>query len=112
MSIANAQLQGYDFLADMGRDAYFPPHLVEKGRRILIGLCEAIEAQRPQSLDALYALSHAATEQFNRLGEEFYEHDSEIETAARENIGEDFEAIAKAYGFDADIEELIAPRDW
>jgi hypothetical protein len=113
MSLTNPQLQQYDFLAEMQRDAYFPPHLVQKGRQILIRLCEAIEAGRPQSLDALYVLSHAATEEFNRLAEEFYEHDSEIETAARENIGADFEAVAKAYGFDtADVEELIAPRDW
>lgn len=112
MNIANPQLQQYDFLADMQRDAYFPPSLVSKGRQILIGLCERIEAQSPQSLDELYALSHAATEQFNALAEEFLAHDSEIETAARDNIGTDFEAIAQAYGFDADVEELIAPRDW
>jgi len=112
MSIADPQLQHYDFLAAMQRDGYFPPPLVHKGRQILIRLCEAIEAQRPQSLEALYALTHAATDEFNRLAEEFYEHDSEIETAARENIGEDFAAIAKAYGFDADVEELIATRDW
>jgi hypothetical protein len=60
----------------------------------------------------LYALTHAATEEFNALAEEFEENDSELETAAREAIAEDFEWIAKAYGFDADIEELIAPRDW
>ncbi|MFK3647656.1 DUF5713 family protein [Lysobacter enzymogenes] len=112
MSIANPQLQHYDFLADMQRDAYFPPPLVSKGRQILIRLCERIEAQPPQSLDALYALSHAATEEFNVLAEEFYAHDSEIETAARDNIGADFEAIAQAYGFEADVEGLIAPRDW
>jgi hypothetical protein len=38
---------------------------------------------------------------------------SEIETAAREAIAHDFDVIAGAYGFaDADIEELIATRDW
>ena len=61
---------------------------------------------------ALYVLSDAATEEFNQLAEEFGENDSEIETAAREAIAEDFGVIAKAYGFDADVEELIAPRDW
>ena len=113
MSFANPQLQQYDFLAAMQCDACFPAPLVRKGRQILIGLCQAIEAGQPQSLDALYALTHAATHEFNRLAEEFDAHDSQIETAARENIGEDFEAIAQAYGFDAaDSEELIAPRDW
>lgn len=112
MSIANPQLQQYDFLADMQRDAYFPPQLVQKGRQILIRLCERIEAHKPQSLDALYALTHAATDEFNALAEEFCRHDSEIETAARDNIGVDFEAVAQAYGFEADVEELIATRDW
>jgi len=46
------------------------------------------------------------------LQEEFYENDSEIETAARECIAMDFEFIAKSYGFEADSEELIATRDW
>lgn len=112
MSFANPHLQHYDFLSSMRHDAYFPAPLVEKGRQILIRLCQAIEAGQPQSLDALYALTHAATNEFNRLAEEFEAHDSQIETAARENIGEDFEAIAKAYGFDADVERLIATRHW
>jgi hypothetical protein len=38
------------------------------------------------------------------LQQEFEEQGSEIETAARECIAADFEAIAKAYGFeDADV---------
>ena len=49
---------------------------------------------------------------FNTLGEAFYEHDSEIETVARECIAADFAFIASTYGFDADTEEMIATRDW
>lgn len=61
----------------------------------------------------MYELSHAATEKFNNLQEEFYESDSEIETVAMDCIGTDFEFIAFSYGYkDADVEELIAPRDW
>ncbi|EIG26584.1 DUF5713 family protein, partial [Neisseria sicca] len=41
------------------------------------------------------------------------ENDSEIETVARDTIATDMEYIAQSYGFeDADIEELVAPRDW
>jgi hypothetical protein len=112
MSIANAQLKNHRFLSEMQEDDYFPLALVEKGRQILVGLCEDIESQPPQTLQALYALTHAATDAFNLLAEEFEEHGSEIETAARENIGADFAYIAKAYGFDADVEELIATREW
>jgi hypothetical protein len=37
----------------------------------------------------------------------------DIETVAREEIAEDFCFVAQAYGFaDANVEELIATRDW
>ena len=112
MPITNDKLKDYPFLQGMYRDGYFPDFLVDKGKQILIRLCEAIEAQQPQDDQSLLRLTHAATEEFNRLGEEFVENDSELETAAREAIGEDFDFIVKAYGFDVDIEEVIAPRDW
>lgn len=112
MTIANEQLQARGFLSEMQRDSYFPAHLVQKGQQILIRLCETIEAQRPANLDALYALTHAATDEFNALADEFADNDSEIETAARDSIGADFAVIAAAYGFEADSEELIATRDW
>ena len=112
MTIANEKLQKYPFLDEMSRDDYFPAHLVDKGKAILVRLCEAIESREPAGLPALYALTHAATEEFNALAEEFNENDSDIETAARDCIGMDFAFIAKAYGFDADTEELIAPREW
>ena len=75
-------------------------------------MCIQIEKENPKSLPKLYELSHAATDKFNDLDEDFAENDSEIETAAREAIADDFEFIAKAYGYDADTEELIATRDW
>jgi hypothetical protein len=112
MPITNEKLQSYSFLAEMSRDKYFPPHLVENGKSILSNLCEKIESQVPDNLDKLYALTHAATNQFNELATEFEENDSQIETAARDCIGSDLEFIAMAYGFDADTEELIATREW
>lgn len=109
----NPQIQAHAFLADMSRDAYFPPQLVDQGKAILTELCLRIEAQPPKDLDALYALTHAATLRFNELAEAFEAAGSEIETAAREDIGANMAFIAQAYGFaQADIEELIAPRDW
>ncbi|MFE9244616.1 DUF5713 family protein [Nocardiopsis sp. NPDC006938] len=100
-------------LADMRSDPYFPAHLVERGRAILLALCARIEADRPADLAELYVLTHAATEEFNSLEEEFDAAGSEIETVAREDIGGSFWLVAAAYGFtDADPEELVAPRDW
>ena len=113
MSLQNPKMAAYRFLAEMYEDAYFPDELVKKGEDILMELCQQIEQQNPASLEQLYALTHAATERFNDLQQEFGEQGSEIETAARDCIGTDFKAIARAYGFDgADVEELIAPRDW
>jgi hypothetical protein len=94
-------------------DGYFPDPLVEEGKQILLRLCADIEASKPADLAALYILTHAATEAFNELDGKLQDAGSEIETAARDCIGTDFAFIAQAYGFqDADIEELIAPRDW
>jgi Family of unknown function (DUF5713) len=112
MTITNAKMSNYVFLREMAADRTYPSHLVKKGQAILVRLCEDIEKQKPKSLQELYALTHHATEQFNELGHQFEEEGSEIETVARENIGDDVATIAKAYGFDADTEELIAPREW
>lgn len=52
-------------------------------------------------------------EEFNQLEAEFEAAGSEIETVAREEIAEDFWFVASTYGFtDADVEELIATRNW
>jgi len=113
MTVQNVKIQAHDFLRDMYNDDYFPGFLVDKIKAILIELCEEIEKKNPQSPDDLLVLTHAATEKINALEDEFSENDSELETAAREAMGADFEYIVKAYGFtDVDIEDVIAPREW
>jgi hypothetical protein len=78
-----------------------------------VRLCERIEAEQPGDLPALYVLTEAATEEFNALEAEFEAAGSEIETVAREVIAEGFWFVASAYGFpEADIEKLVATRDW
>ncbi|WP_328346219.1 DUF5713 family protein [Streptomyces violaceus] len=113
MPISNEQVSAHPFLRGLYEDDCFPDHVVDRGRAILLARCERIETQRPAGLDALYVLTHAATEEFNDLEAEFEAADSEIETVAREEIAEDFAYVARAYGFaDADVEELIATREW
>ncbi|MGG8410267.1 DUF5713 family protein [Streptomyces sp. 12297] len=113
MPITNEQLAGHAFLRSMYEDPYFPDHVVDRGRAILLRLCERIEAAQPPDLQALYALTQVATGEFNLLEAEFEAAGSEIETVARESIAEEFRLVATAYGFtDADTEELIAGRDW
>ena len=110
--LKNEAARAHAFLADLYADDYFPKHLVDRGRDILVDLCHTLEARPPKDLDELYVYSHQATERFNDLQSAFEAAGSELETAARENIGMDFAFIAEAYGFDADEEELIAPREW
>ena len=113
VELKNERMKDYSFLDEMYRDDYFPRSCVDKGKEILRNLCFEIEQQSPQKLEDLYVLTHAATEEFNDLQEDFDAHDSEIETVARDCIGTDFLFIANAYGFeDADNEELISTRDW
>ncbi|MGW6055103.1 DUF5713 family protein [Streptomyces sp. NPDC055189] len=113
MSITNQQVTGHAFLRELYGDSYYPDHVLDKGKAILVRLCERIEAERPGDLEALYALTAVATEEFNVLEAEFDEAGSEIETVAREGIAEDFAFVASAYGFtDADVEELVAEREW
>ncbi len=112
VEITNVQMKDYSFLKIMYDDDYFPNVVVDKGKAILMQLCRDIEIQKPQNLESLYRLTLAATNQFNNLQRDFYAHDSEIETGAAECIALDFLFISQAYGFEADIEKLIATRDW
>lgn len=113
MPVSNQQVTEHAFLHAMYQDDYYPDHVVDLGKAILLRLCERIEAEQPADLPALYALTEVATEEFNALQDEFEAADSDIETVAREEIAENFWFVATAYGFaDADVEDLIAARDW
>ncbi|MBA9049532.1 MULTISPECIES: DUF5713 family protein [Streptomyces] len=106
-------MKEHTFLAAQYGDAYYPDHALDKARAILLALCARIEAERPADLPAPYRLTHAASEEFNALEAQFEAAGSEIETVARDEVGGEFRYIARAYGFgEADVEELIAPREW
>lgn len=113
MPITNQQVAGHAFLRQMYDDPYFPDHVVDHGKAILLQLCERVEARQFLDLETLYALTQAATEEFNLLDREFVAAGSGIETVAREWICDEFCFVASAYGFmDADAGELTAGRDW
>ena len=52
------------------------------------------------------------TRGINDLQEEFEENDSELETEARESIGEAVAYILRWFDLDLDVEEAIRERDW
>ena len=53
MAINNEKMATYKFLSEMYADSYFPDFLVDKGKAILVYLCEQIETQNPTDLAAL-----------------------------------------------------------
>jgi len=109
----NLKVDTSKLLEGMYRDGYFPNFLVDKVRDAIINACREIEAEKPTTHEDLYAITCRATEKINDLQDEFEENDSEIETAARDDIAMAFGYVAKTYGFpDADLEELVATRDW
>lgn len=112
VELKNENIKNYNFLECMYDDDFFPDFLVDKCKNILLQLCSEIENQKPSNLDELYKLTHNATNKINNLQNEFFENESEIETVARECIAIDFNHISTVYGFEADIEELIATREW
>ena len=57
-----------------------------------------------RSRDGLYAI--------NDLQEEFDENGSEIETVARDCIGENVGYVLKWFDISIDVEEVIRERDW
>jgi len=111
-ALANPKIKEYAFLECMYQDPYFPKFLVDKCKNILLGLCSKIETNKPSNLKELYKLTHSSTNELNDLQDEFFNNNSEIETGARECLAINFEFVAKSYGFEADVEELIATRDW
>ncbi|HET6859953.1 MAG TPA: DUF5713 family protein [Streptomyces sp.] len=113
MSVTNQQVAERAFLRNLYADGYFPDHVLDKGKAILLRLCERIEAEQPSDLAALYVLTGAATVEFNELEAEFEAAGSGIDTVGREELAEEFWFVASAYGFaEADVEALIAPREW
>ena len=52
------------------------------------------------------------TLKINAMQNEFDEHDSELETVARESIADTIDQILTHFDIDLDIEEAIRVREW
>lgn len=113
-ALNNQTLKNYNFLAEMYEDDYYPKHLVAKIEQILLEMCIQIEAGKPTTIEALCQYTHPAVEKINDLQDK-YDSELDLETVARECMGEEFDFIATAYGFELtgdELEEIIATRDW
>lgn len=100
-----------EYLKDMYRDGYFPNFLVDKIKVLIEGLVSYLEEGEHDLADVQSKLDEMVMA-INDLQDEFDEHDSEIETVARESIAETVEDVLIAYQIDIDIETAIGERDW
>lgn len=102
---------GSVLLRDMLRDAYYPRFLVERVSGLLLEVIAFISGG-VHTYGEVQAKLDEAVIAINGLQDEFDENDSEIETVARESIGESVELILKHFGIEIDTEQAIRERDW
>lgn len=95
----------------MRNDEYFPEFLVDKIEELIRGVIALLESGETDIPTVQTALDEM-TLGINDLQEEFEDNDSEIETAARDSIGETVEYVLKWFDIDIDIETAIGERDW
>lgn len=95
----------------MYRDEYFPDFLVDKIKLEIEKIIPLLETGK-KDLETIQNKFDEITLAINELQEEFEENDSELETAARESIGETVDYILKWFNIDIDVEEAIRERDW
>lgn len=101
----------YKLLDEMYRDEYYPDFLVDKVKGELQKVIDLLETGETDT-KAIQAKLDEAVCGINDLQEEFDENDSEIETVARDCIGETVGYILEWFGISIDIEEAIRERDW
>ena len=103
--------ENYVYLKDMYNDRYFPKFLVDKVRDEIVKVVEYLE-EEGHTTEEIQGKFDEMTMAINDLQEEFYENDSEIETAARDSIGETVDYILNYFNIDIDMETAIGARDW
>jgi hypothetical protein len=103
--------EDFQYLPEMYSDQYFPNVLVDKVKQIIKETVAFIE-KGTHSVSEIQESFDQMTLKINELQEEFEEHDSEIETVARDSIGMTVERILNHFEIDMDTEEAIRERDW
>ena len=110
----------YKLLDEMYQDDYYPAFLVDKVKDELQKVIDLLENGETDTEVVQETLDEAVCG-INDLQEVFDEHDSELETVARECIAETVardcvgvtvDYILKWFGIPIDMEEAIRERDW
>ena len=101
----------YKLLDEMYQDDYYPTFLVDKVKDELQKVIDLLEGGETDT-EVIQETLDEAVGGINDLQEEFDEHDSEIETVARECIAADVAYILEWFHIPIDTEEAIRERDW
>lgn len=101
----------YKLLDEMYQDEYFPNFLVDKIKDELQKVIDLLENGEIDTEIVQEKLDEVVCA-INDLQDEFDENDSEIETVARDCIGETVGYILEWFDIPIDIEEAIRERDW
>ncbi|MFJ8511603.1 DUF5713 family protein [Lysinibacillus xylanilyticus] len=99
------------FLKGMYQDSYYPKFLVDKIKDLLEQIVRYLE-QGPYPLEDIQIKFDEITRAINDLEDEFSEHDSEIETVARDSIALTVIDILDVYNVKLDIEDALREREW
>jgi len=99
------------FLKGMYQDSYYPKFLVDKIKDLLEQIACYLE-QGPHPLEEIQVKFDEITRAINDLEDEFLEHDSEIETVARDSIALTVMDILDVYNVKLDIEDALREREW
>lgn len=100
-----------NYLVDMYRDSYYPDFLVDKVKETIKAVVHFLETET-YTTESVQQKLDEMTDKINDLTEEFYAHDSDIETVARESIADTVFLLLEAYQVNIDLEEAIRNRDW
>lgn len=103
--------ENYVLVKDMYDDGYFPNFLVDKIKSLILNLIAYLEMGE-QDITKIQEKCDDMTLSINDLDEEFDENDSELETLARESIGDSVEYVLKWFEISIDCEEAIRNREW
>ena len=101
----------YDLLNEMYQDDYYPNFLVDKIKNELQKVIDLLETGE-KDINIIQEKMDEIICSINNLQDEFDENDSEIETVARDCIGETVGYILDYFDIPIDVEEAIRERDW
>ncbi len=101
----------YKLLDEMYQDEYYPNFLVDKIKDELQKVIDLLETGE-NDIEVIQKKLDESVCAINELQEEFDENGSEIETVARDCIGETVGYVLEWFGIPIDMEEAIRERDW